>query len=244
VHLAHLIAVVAVLCGAGSVALLVARPLGSFALVRLPWPDPALLAWDALLCLGFFVQHSGMIRPGFRARLARVAPPPYHRAIYSIASGIALAAVALLWQPSAHQIYTLAGPLRWAAHAVAIAGLAVVTWGFAALRSVDMFGVGPLRAYAKGAAAPAPAFVARGPYRWVRHPLYFGVLLLFWSNPDVTADRLLFMILWTLWIYAGTKWEESDLLAEFGAAYEEYRRRVPMLIPRRAPTYIPASPAS
>ena len=33
--------------------------------------------------------------------------------------------------------------------------------------------------------------VVRGPYRWVRHPLYLTTLLMIWSYPDLTADRLL-----------------------------------------------------
>jgi protein-S-isoprenylcysteine O-methyltransferase Ste14 len=68
----------------------------------------------------------------------------------------------------------------------------------------------------------------------VRHPLYFSILLLFWCYPDLTLDRLLFDILWTAWICVGTMWEETDLTNEFGDAYRQYRRTVPMLIPWRA----------
>jgi protein-S-isoprenylcysteine O-methyltransferase Ste14 len=69
----------------------------------------------------------------------------------------------------------------------------------------------------------------------MRHPLYFGVLLIIWANPDVTADRLLFDILWTAWICVGAWLEEADLLRDFGDAYERYRRKVPILIPWRGP---------
>jgi protein-S-isoprenylcysteine O-methyltransferase Ste14 len=69
----------------------------------------------------------------------------------------------------------------------------------------------------------------------VRHPLYFCVLVLFWANPDVTADRLLFNLLWTGWIYVGTLFEERDLVLEFGDVYRRYQKMVPMLIPWRPP---------
>ena len=69
----------------------------------------------------------------------------------------------------------------------------------------------------------------------MRHPLYFAILVLIWSNPDVTADRLLFNILWSAWICVGARLEEADLARDFGDAYEGYRRKVPILIPWRGP---------
>ena len=59
------------------------------------------------------------------------------------------------------------------------------------------------------------------------------MLLLFWSFPDLTSDRLLFNLLWTGWVVIVTYLEERDLVATFGKAYVEYQAKVPMLIPRR-----------
>jgi len=77
--------------------------------------------------------------------------------------------------------------------------------------------------------------VAQGTYRWVRHPMYFVVLLMIWSYPVLTVDRLLFNMLWTIWIVIGTVLEERDLTAKFGDDYREYQRKVPMLFPTRIP---------
>ena len=75
--------------------------------------------------------------------------------------------------------------------------------------------------------------VVRGLYRWVRHPLYLAMLMMIWSYPDLTADRLLFNVLFTGWIIVGTVLEERDLVENFGDDYRNYQRRVPMLIPYR-----------
>ena len=63
--------------------------------------------------------------------------------------------------------------------------------------------------------------------------MYSAALLLFWSYPDLTADRLLFNVLWTLWVVVGTVLEERDPVVAFGDPYRDYQRQVPMLIPWR-----------
>jgi len=222
----------AVVCGVGGIGLLVAFP-GGWPLVRFHWPLAGALCWDAFLSLLFFLQHSGMVRRGFRARLAIVIPPRYHGAVYSIASGVALAVVVLFWQPSDMPLLILNGLSRGLAQTCAILAIVIFVWGASALRGFDPFGLGPIRAYLHGQEQGPPPFVVRGPYRWVRHPLYFAILLLIWVSPDVTADRLLFNILWTAWIYVGARLEEKDLVRGFGDSYERYRRKVPILIPWR-----------
>ncbi len=48
----------------------------------------------------------------------------------------------------------------------------------------------------------------------------------------VSIDRLLFNILWTVWIVVATLLEERDLVDDFGEGYLDYQRKVPMLFPR------------
>ena len=232
--LARCVMVASVICGVGGIALIVVFPAG-LPLFRFHWPLAAALCWDAALSMMFFVQHSGMVRRPFRARMAAVIPLCYHGAVYAIASGIALAIVVLLWQPSDYRLLILEGLPRRAAQACSILAMAFFVWGVRALRGFDPLGLNAIKAHLRGKNPPLSPFVVRGPYRWVRHPLYLGVLLLIWSNPDVTADRLLFAVLWTAWIFVGARLEEADLVREFGDAYEGYRRKVPILIPWRGP---------
>jgi hypothetical protein len=219
--------------GIGSILLLVAG--GSSGFTHFGWSELDILLWDTLLSLMFFVQHSGMVRRSFRLRLGSVVSPRYHGAIYTIASGIALTIVAIFWQRSQTSLLVLQGIPRLIATGCSL--LAVFTFALSAysLRSFDPLGIGPIRAHVREIEYRPGPFVVRGPYRWVRHPLYSCILVLFWANPDVTADRLLFNLLWTGWICFGTFLEERDLTREFGDTYLQYQKAVPMLVPWRGP---------
>lgn len=203
--------------------------------VSIAHSEPARLAWDALLCLVFFLQHSGMIRRGVKDPSTRRIPATCYPALYSIASGVALIALVLLWQPSDRFLFHLGDAGRWLSVCAALAAVAGFVWGVRSLQCFDPFGQLALQASSRGGTPPPVAFVAEGAYRVVRHPLYLFMLVLIWSTPRFSADQLLFNALWTLWIIVGTKLEERDLVLDFGEAYRRYQLSVPMLIPYPRP---------
>lgn len=228
--------VLAVVIGGGSLLLfgvfLLIEPIP---IIRFDASEHQILLWNASLSILFFIQHSGMVRTSFRTRLAPIIQPHYHPSIYSIASGIALSTVVLLWQPSRTVIIHAEGLLRLAARAISVLAIIGFSWGVQALGSFDTFGLVPIKVHLRGKQLRPPNFVLRGPYLWIRHPLYFFMIVLIWSAPDVSSDRLLFNILWTLWIIVGSYLEERDLVAEFGEKYRQYQKAVPMLFPWRFP---------
>jgi protein-S-isoprenylcysteine O-methyltransferase Ste14 len=193
------------------------------------------LLWDGLLSMLFFIQHSGTVRRSFRAWLSSALPPHYYPAVYAIASGTVLAIVVLLWQTSPTVLFAIQGPFQWLLRAISMLAIAGSMWGIRALRTFDAFGQDSITSRLRGKQQQAPRFVVRGPYCWIRHPLYFFMLVLIWSTPYVTSDRLLFNVLWSCWIVVGSTLEERDLVAEFGETYRRYQKAVPMLLPWKGP---------
>ena len=210
--------------------------LGSFHFIPFGLSPAAALAWDALLSATFFLQHSCMVRRSFRQRLERFVLEPFQGMVYTIASGSVLILCLVLWQRASEPIVLLEGPLGWLLRALFVLAVVGFAWGTLSLGSFDAFGIRPAIAHLRGISSPHDPFVISGPYRWVRHPLYFFTLVLFWSCPAITPDRLLFNVLWTAWIVLATLFEERDLVSHLGQSYVRYQREVPMILPWRMPT--------
>jgi methanethiol S-methyltransferase len=209
--------------------------LGSFTIIDLGLSAGDALLTDAFLSILFFLQHSIMVRRGFKQWLGKFVPDVYHSALYGLTSAITLLIVLVLWQESSIQVARFEGVIFWILRALFFICLAGFFWGVKSLGSFDALGVNPLKRYINNQPVKPQQIIAKGPYQWSRHPLYLFLIVLIWACPMLTLDRLIFNIMWTLWIVIGTYLEDRDLHREFGSQYLEYSSKVPMLIPYRIP---------
>ena len=92
----------------------------------------------------------------------------------------------------------------------------------------------------RGLGTPAPidppkVFVATGLYRWVRNPMYVGVLAVLAGENLLARSRDLAIysaIVATFFHLFVMLYEEPALHRQFGASYDEYKRAVPRWLPR------------
>jgi protein-S-isoprenylcysteine O-methyltransferase Ste14 len=94
-----------------------------------------------------------------------------------------------------------------------------------------LFGLRQVWLYLRGQEYTPLKFGTPSLYQYVRHPLYVGWLLAFWSTPTMTAAHLVFALITTAYILVAIQFEERDLMEIHGETYADYRRRVPMLVP-------------
>lgn len=92
---------------------------------------------------------------------------------------------------------------------------------------------------------PDHVLVTDGPYRVTRHPIYTGLLALVAGGALATngALTLLLAALMAAPFFFHTVYEETLFEQHFGAAYFEYQRRVPRLLPWPRPRPVETSPA-
>jgi protein-S-isoprenylcysteine O-methyltransferase Ste14 len=212
---------------------------------RLETSLPAALAIDCALLTVFAVQHSVMARRWFKERWTQIVPWTIERSTYVLCASLALLLLFWQWRPIGIQIWsvenTAARAVLWTLFAAGWATVLTVTF---LINHFDLFGLRQVWLPLVGRPYTRVSFRTPLPYRFVRHPLYLGFLLGFWMTPTMTLAHLVFAIATTAYIVLAIQFEERDLVSEHGAAYEEYRRRVPMILPvmkpKSAVTRVPA----
>lgn len=187
------------------------------------WPSAApadavatALAYNGILFSVFALHHSLFARLGIKHWLSRIVPDRHQRTLYVWTSSLLLTASVEAWMPVGYVVYALPSWARFALLPLQVAGGLLV---IAAARVIDpreLLGLRP----------GSGALEARGPYRWVRHPLYLGILVMLWTPAAMTGDRLWFSTLCTLYVGLAIPFEERLLARILGSRYDAYRRRV------------------
>jgi methanethiol S-methyltransferase len=199
----------------------------------LPSPIGQAVLVNVLLLGAFAVQHSVMARPAFKRWWTRFVPSSIERSTYVVLSSAVLVLLYWQWRTMPAVVWDVRQPagrlvfwvLFWLGWAIALAATFMVS-------HFDLFGLRQVYLAWRGKPYTHIGFHARLLYRLVRHPLMLGFVIAFWAAPTMTAGHLLFSITMTGYILVATQLEEHDLVAALGDQYRDYRREVPMLLPR------------
>ena len=186
-----------------------------------------------MVLLGLFaLQHSIMARPGFKTWWTGFVPEQVERSTYTLLSSLALIVLFWQWRPMPSVIWqTEVSGLYWALRGLFFLGFLLVLYATFLINHFDLFGLRQVYLYLRGIEYTPLNFGTPSLYKLVRHPLYVGWFIAFWSTPLMTQGHLLFAAVASAYILVAVVFEERDLVQFLGEDYRRYRQRVPMFIP-------------
>jgi len=196
-------------------------------------PAGVALLVDVALVVLFGLQHSFMARPAFKRWLRGHVPETAERSLFVLVAALVLTVLCAVWRPLPGTVWdaTTGGPeavlvvLFWAGW-LGVLGATFLVDHF------DLMGLRQVTLQLRRMPYEPPRFTESSAYGYVRHPMMLAFLIAFWATPRMSVGHLVLALAMTGYIVLGTLLEERDLLRGLGTRYADYRRRVPMLVPR------------
>ncbi len=206
--------------------------------LRVPLAE-ALIVNTLLLSL-FAIQHSVMARQWFKRAWTKIVPEPIERSTYVLLASLVLLLLFWQWRPMPEIVWDVQNSTG----RTLLLGLFWIGWGQVLVSTVlvdhfGLFGMKQVYRYLKGEPEEASAFKTPALYKFVRHPLYLGFIIAFWSTPRMTLGHLMFAAVCTAYILVAIQFEERDLIRFYGETYKRYRKEVSMIFPLRRAKKIP-----
>lgn len=202
--------------------------------INSPGGDPLATAIliNALILSIFAIQHTIMARPAFKSKLSKIIPQEAERSTFVMMTSLIFGLLFWQWRPMNDIIWQVD-------NATGVMILQILFWigWFIVLLSTflidhfDLFGVKQVTGYFLKKEFQPPQFKEIAFYKYVRHPIMLGFVIAFWASPTMTVGHLFFAVMTTGYILVGLLFEENDLKKLHGETYNQYARRVPMLIP-------------
>ena len=187
---------------------------------------------DVVLFSLFALHHSLCARDVFRKWVTRLVGP-LERSFYVWIASALFIAVCALWRPVAGIAWRVDEAVAfWVITFAQLVGV------WLSLRSAALIDIGELSGLKQidgrdGGDVAGVQFKTRGPYGWVRHPIYAGWFLMVFAVPVMTMTRLVFAVTSSAYLLIAIPFEERSLRRSSHGAYDRYMRQVRWrLVPR------------
>ncbi len=159
----------------------------------------------------------------------------FYRLVYNIFSLISLYLIYEL-SPKPHVIlYDLSNPLDIIVLIPQLSALAGIFWAFKYICVKEFIGINQIKKFFRGQYSSKldeeMTLTIDGPYKYMRHPVYFFAIMFLLFRPTMDLFYLTFFICIVAYFYVGSIFEEKKLVRYFGDIYLKYQKSVPKIFP-------------
>ncbi len=150
---------------------------------------------------------------------------PRYRLSYSLFSLV----TTMLWVAYIHALpdaplYHIAAPYAWMMQSVQLMGVLLALAAFIPIDGLAFLGLKAPPQHGEG-------FVISGVYRYIRHPMYTGTMLILLFKPEQSINSIVFAVLVCLYFIIGSRFEERRMQHDH-PEYTLYQQSIPAFVPQ------------
>ena len=143
-----------------------------------------------------------------------------------------MALFCLYWQPIDGMLWQVDNQIGQ----IVLIAIYIIGWSIPVLASFminhfELFGLQQVYFYLVKKSEPTPHFTERWFYKIVRHPIQLGTIIGMWSTPSMSMTHLMLAASLSVYVLISVRYEERDLVTTLGDKYQDYQKRVRMIVP-------------
>ena len=194
-----------------------------------------------LLILAFFlfgVSHSYLASLKVKNYLKLKFPNilPFYRLIYNLFSVLTLYLFFIYLPQPDITIYDLIKPFDFIILGLQFLSLIGLIWTFRYFSFYEFLGISQIIRWYKGNYNSNDldenmTLKIEGPYKYMRHPVYFFSIMFVIFRPIMDLTYLTLVVGIIIYFYVGSYYEEKKLVEIFGEKYKSYQKAVPRIFP-------------
>lgn len=201
-----------------------------------------MIALDILLIVLLFslfaFSHTWLASRKLKVRLAeRIGDKiAFYRMFYNVTSILFFLAFFAASPKPDVIIYDLQFPFDIITFALQVLSLIGLIWTFSQFDSKEFLGISQIVRFMNGTYSADTLDEKHelkfdGPFKYMRHPVYFFFILFLGFRPQMSLFYLVMFSCCLVYFYVGSIYEERKLVEVFGEPYKQYQQRVGRIIP-------------
>jgi len=159
----------------------------------------------------------------------------FYRLLYNLFSFISLYLIYELSPKPPVIIYDFSRPFDLIVLVPQLSAIAGIFWAFKYICVKEFFGISQIKRYLQKRYSSKldeeMTLTIDGPYKYIRHPIYFFAIMFLLFRPTMDLFYLTFFICIVVYFYIGSIFEEKKLVRYFGDIYLKYQKSVPRIFP-------------